>query len=358
MKLQINQKALLEKLELIQGALETKPTIPILQSFLLSATESVLKLTSTNLDITLETTCEADINAQGSIAINGRRLIELTRLAPCGDISLETDGERLIFISGTCKSTLLGSREEHFPSTPKAPESEPVMLPAKVLRSLFNRTIHAATEETSRFCFGALLLEGANGQLRAVGTNGERISVATAKNGFMQKVNLLVPLRPSRLLISLCDRDDEVSIREDANHIFFTFSDCVLTSRKIEGNFPAYEMAIPKMPEFVTQIEPQSFMAAVKRTGIFTDTLTNNIRMEFEPDSLRLASRLQDAGESQDAIELKSGASMQFGIKASYLIDALKLMGESGELCFTNPNKPILLRSEGFMEIIAPARVV
>src|SRR5689334_12507002 len=162
MQFSVGKNALLRELNLLQGIVEKKSTIPILSNVLIeTANDSTISLVATDLDVSLQTECAAETAGSGSIVLQARKLFEIVRNLPDAQINFAREDNDWVKI--TCASSefrIVGQAKEHFPSTPKADKAG-ITIPAAIMHTLISRTVFAITQEESRYALnGSLLLYG------------------------------------------------------------------------------------------------------------------------------------------------------------------------------------------------------
>src|SRR5512146_483034 len=159
MEFTVQRNLLLGELNLVQGVIEKKSTIPILSNILLETTENALGITATDLDVSICCGCEADVREPGTLTVSARRLFDIVRLLPeDSDIRcrlLENDWVQIK--AGKSEYKVVGLPRENFPSIPQAP-SGGIALPATELKGMILRTMFAITQEESRYSLNGALL--------------------------------------------------------------------------------------------------------------------------------------------------------------------------------------------------------
>src|SRR5258706_7876202 len=198
MQFSVSKNALLKELNLLQGIVEKKSTIPILSNVLIeTANDSTISLVATDLDVSLQTECAAESVRPGAIVLQARKLFEIVRNLPDAEINFAKEDNDWVRI--TCASSefrIVGQAKEHFPSTPKA-EKAGVTLPAAVVHRLINRTVFAITQEESRYALNGSLLLFSEGRLQMVATDGHRLALAAADidkvEGDAEQLKVIIP---------------------------------------------------------------------------------------------------------------------------------------------------------------------
>src|SRR3982074_3636830 len=159
MEFSVSKSALLNELNTTQGVVERKTTIPILSNLLVEAKGSHLIVTATDLELSIRTSCEAKVKKEGAGTIPAKKLLELVRLLPEGEIRFKLLENHWVQILADRKTyKMVGMAKDNFPEVPAFPHPL-VKIPAKILSSLIAKTAFAISNEESRYTLnGALLL--------------------------------------------------------------------------------------------------------------------------------------------------------------------------------------------------------
>ena len=251
MKFTVTRNSLLNELNLVQGVIEKKSTIPILSNILLEARGENLDIVATDLDVTIRCGCGASVTTEGTTTISARRLFDIVRLLPEGsdiDFSL-LENDWVEINSGNSEYKVVALPKENFPSIPEAAPAS-AQLSGSLLRSMIQRTMFAITQEESRYSLNGALLALLPGEIRMVATDGHRLAMVS-KSMDMPGVDVEVrALIPRKTLVEIQkligDQDVMLEFGRDENHLFFTVGGKQLVSRIMAGQFPNYELVIPR----------------------------------------------------------------------------------------------------------------
>lgn len=326
MKFTINKKALQKAMSTIGGCIERKSTIPVLQNVLLeSVGENTLRLTSTNLDISIRVDADATITEAGRLCLNGEKMMTLVPALPDGDISFA--GEKNFWANvkaGNSKPRIGGVDPANFPEIP-SDKSTPISFDGDKLRQMIGQALPAVSLEESRFTLAAIKMEIANGKARSVATDGMRLAIAGCDAG---KDDLLDVLIPQKAAIEIMKIDGEtVAIGADTNHIFAESDGLLLIARRTAGQFPNYQMIIPKASELSAVFDVDEMGKAVKRCGMFASL--NTVRCDISADTAKLTAANSESGEIEETVSvIYSGEPISVGFNWPHLADFLNLAGE------------------------------
>jgi DNA polymerase III subunit beta len=189
-KLVTSKNKLLKELNFVQGVVEKKSSIPILSNLLFEAKDGQLTLQGTDLDVSLSTTCEAEIISEGAICIQAKKLFEIVRALPDADISIQQEVPSQVTLScERSKFKILGQTKENFPEIAEYKASL-ASLPSSVFQTFVASTVFAVTNEESRYVLNGAKFELSSKGIRLVATDGHRLSFVEKGGSFSDDVNI------------------------------------------------------------------------------------------------------------------------------------------------------------------------
>lgn len=321
---------LLRELQLVQGIVERKNSIPILSNVLLEAEGESLAVAATDLDVSLRGSCPAQVARPGATTLSAKKLYEVVRSLPDSDVHLrvESDG----WASLECERShfrMAGLPREDFPSLPETTGGSAIELPGNVLRDLIARTSFAITAEDARYYLAGALLVLSRDGVALVATDGHRLAYARRavklKLGESQRV--LVPRKAVVELQQLL-QDAPVTFQLASNHLVFSVGGRVLASKMIEGQFPAYEKVIELKGDKVALLEREALTAAVRRVSLLSAERSRAIRVGLQDGRLELSASSPELGEARENVPTEyQGGAVEIGFNAQYLLDFLSSAG-------------------------------
>jgi DNA polymerase III subunit beta len=333
MKFSVTRNSLLNELNLVQGVIEKKSTIPILSNILIEASGEHIDISATDLDVTIRCGCPAEVTVEGTTTISARRLFDIVRLLPDSsviDLSLlENDWVELK--SGNSKYKIVALPKDNFPSIPEAAAAT-AMIPGSLLRSMIQRTMFAITQEESRYSLNGALLALFPHVIRMVATDGHRLALVSKDieiPGLDTEIRSLIPRKTLIEILKLIgDQDVMIEFGRDENHLFFAVGTKRLVSRILAGQFPNYELVIPRENDKLIGVSAKIFGDGIRRAAIMTDEKLKAIRLSFKAGSLELSASCAEAGESHEEVPIEyEGDSMDIGFNPQYLLDFIGACG-------------------------------
>ncbi len=332
MEFTIKQPALHAELDLLQGVVERKNTVPILGNVLLAADAEGLELMATDLEVSLRGRTEATVKEPGAVSVSARKLFEIVRLLPDSEITLKADAQS--WVSITCDKSrfrIMGLPKEDFPTLPSPGKTTKVRLPGGPLRKMIERVIFAVTPDDSRFALNGALLILASNTMSLVASDGFRLAHVTEplEKGPEEEERILVPRKALGEIgrIAASSGEDVFYCRKD-NHLFFDIGRTHLASRILEGTFPNFEKVIPRGNEKSAEFERGDFTTALSRVSLLANERSRAIKLALKSGKAEVSSRNPEMGEASETIGTEySGEDVEVGFNAKYLLDFLSVVG-------------------------------
>jgi len=91
MELVLRKADLLRELQLLQGIVERKITIPMLANVRIEADGGEIRMVATDLEVGLRSRCDASVARGGVVTIPAKKLFEIVKNLPETDIRIEED---------------------------------------------------------------------------------------------------------------------------------------------------------------------------------------------------------------------------------------------------------------------------
>src|ERR1700726_4181279 len=308
MEFTVSRADLVRELNLSQGVVEKKTTIPILSNVLVEADGDRIHLTATDLELGIRCSCAARVKKSGGGTIPARRLLDYVRLLPDSDVQIKIqENHWASLVCGRSRTRIAGMSRDSFPELPQMP-AVLAEIPIGVLASMIGKTIFSISSEESRFTLNGALLVLRKGGLTMVATDGHRLAMVESSTdipGITGAYRALLPKKAMSELQKLAGDSDPaamVKFSGDDNHLFFQLGDRLLLSRKLTGNFPDFERVLPKdHPNSVT-LDREEFRGTIERVAQFSDERSRAIRVRVAPGEVKVHSSVSETGESEESI--------------------------------------------------------
>ncbi len=323
MEIRLNRVEFLNELSPMQGIVERRTTIPVLSHVLLRATEDRLEIAATDLEVSLTSSCDAEVVEEGAIAIQAKKLVDIIRASAGDEVSLKIEQEGTLGIAaGKSRFKVRGLPAEDFPTLPKLVSDDPVSLPFPTFRAMIGKIFYAISSEESRYQLSGALLKIQDDSLALVATDGHRLALIESEvEGLKAAKGVLVPRKTLQELQRFESMED-LQFRNSENHLSFVVGRRQLICRVLEGAFPDdYERVVTKDNDKVVKVDRKLLADVIRRVGLLTGDRSRVIRLELQPDQLVFSAANPDLGEAEEEVpcEYSGSETVTLGANPDYL---------------------------------------
>jgi DNA polymerase III subunit beta len=360
-KLNVARDELVAKLGLVARAVSTRGTVQVLSGILLSADGGTITLAATDMELSLRTTLDAQVDGDGAVVIPGKPLVELARLLPETDVTIEyrpAEGTVQI-VSGPYNSRLNVFNAEDFPRLPTV-DAQLHSIDRAALLETVDRVARSASRDESRPVLTGILVRFEAGKLVMVATDSYRLSVKETQLGeSAPELEAIIPARALTELSRLAGGDSvELGVHE--NHVVFGTGEAWLTTRRIDGQFPNYRQLLPDTFEVELTL-PKAELADVVRRASVLALRNSPLRLRLAEGELTVSAQTQDVGETRETMPAAySGEEFVIGFNAEFLRDGVdSIVGDDVKMKLINPLRPAILEDAAgdFTYLIMPIRL-
>jgi DNA polymerase III subunit beta len=363
MKFSATKEKLLEGLQQVQNVVSTRTTLPILSNVLLQAKEGAVHLTTTDLDVGVRGSFEANVDKAGATTLPARRLFIIIRELPSSEISVEVDGKNAASIrSGQSFFKILGLPEEEFPPLPKFENAKVVTMRQKDLHDGLRKTAYAISTDETRYVLNGLLFSFKENKLTLVATDGRRLAMLDIELEFPRshEVDIIVPTKAVTELQRLLKDDGEVKISVGSGQIAFDLNNTLLVSKLIEGNYPNYKQVIPSEAKERVTLERETFLNSLRRVSLLASDKSNSIKLSFSKNNIEITANTPEVGEARESLPVAyKGRDFSIAFNPEFLMAPLRNLTED-EVFFDliDEMSPGVLKIQTpFLYVLMPMRV-
>jgi DNA polymerase-3 subunit beta len=335
MELVVRKTDLLRELQLFQGIVERKNTIPILANVLIEANGNEVKFLATDLEVGLRSRCSASVSKSGSLTLPAKKLYEIIKALPETDVRIEEDKNGVKVAADRFDSRMQTLPREDFPTLPEASGSYSAALQRDVLKQMVGKTQFAITGEDTRYFLNGALFILRNDSMSLVSTDGHRLALVTVprdtgkgKGKPDEEVRVILPrktlLELGRLL---AESDGDIQYERGENHLFFDIGGRLLISRMIDGQFPAFERVIPKNNDKRVEFDRDRLTSAVRRVALLSNERSRAVKFQMDKGKVEIASSSPEFGEAKEALIVDyAGTPVTICFNAQYVLDFLNVV--------------------------------
>ncbi len=338
MEVTVAKADLQKELQLCQGVVEKRSTIPILSNVLLRAAGGTLTLAATDLDVTIQTSCSGNVKAEGAVTVEAKRFFDVVRALPDSDVKLTVqENFSLLIESGTARFRLLGLPAEDYPTLPKVSIDGAHTIELDDLKAMVGKVIFAITHEETRFQLNGALLKVLPDRMEMVATDGHRLALVTfpqesSKKKAAEELTILVPRKALHELLRFeSSEEPKVLFGTSENHLFFEAGARRLMARMIDVNFPNYMEVIAKDNDRRVVVDRERLLATIRRISIVANERTRAVRFDFAPGKLTVSSTNPELGDAKETVPVDyTGEAFHVGLNAAYVTDFLSALPTTG----------------------------
>ena len=367
MKVTVLTNNLQRKLSFLNHAVSQKSQLPILLNILFETSDGKLKISTTDLEIGIETILTASIEEEGSATVNARTFTELINSLTDENVTLQTTDSEFEVNTKKTKSVLPTSSREEFPNLYEEKGEKIATLNEENIQNDISSVVFASSIDTTRPALsGVLVRKEADGFL-LVATDGYRLSLKhykTKENSKIDDIPIIVPGRVLKELIAIKEdkKPIDMYISAGSNQIIFEHEETVLIGRLIEAEFPNFEKIIPSDYSVSVEFDREEMQKAVKICSIFARDGANIIKFSFHKDHIVVSSSSSQVGENTVRVEAKlSGEENEIAFNARYLLDLFaNINTETMVFEMTGPLNSGVFKIKddpSFLHLIMPIRV-
>jgi DNA polymerase-3 subunit beta len=367
MELVVRKTELLRELQLFQGIVERKNTIPILANVLIEANGDEVRMLATDLEVALRSHCKAAVGKSGTLTLPAKKLYEIIKALPETDVRISEDKNGVKVAADRFDSRMQTLPREDFPTLPDAGGKTRATLPRAALKEMVAKTQFAITGEDTRYFLNGAKFVLKPDSLTLVATDGHRLAMVEVKHqvGVTEEAGVILPkktlLELGKLLI---EGEGDVTFESGENHLFFDVGGRMLISRMIDGQFPAYERVIPKGNDKSIEFERDRLTNAVKRVALLSNERSRAVKLEINKGKVEVTSSSSEFGEAREELTVEyNGGPLTISFNAQYVLDFLNVVETESVVLSLKDEvsqavmKPVGAQGYDYTYVIMPMRI-
>jgi DNA polymerase-3 subunit beta len=364
MKVVCPKEELVSALSVVSRAVSTRSAVQVLSGILIRGEGDHVELAATDMELSLRLSLEGQVEGASAIVVPGRLLVDLARLLPEGEVTLEHKPEEaaLEVTSGSSVSRLHTYSAEDFPKLPDVGAAQTFAVERGAFLETIAKVSRAASRDESRPVLTGILVRFEAGKLVMAATDSYRLSVKETEltGAEAQELEAIVPARALTELSRIAQVTDEIQIGVQENHVVFGADGVWLTTRRIDGQFPNHKQLIPETFEHEVTLPREEFLDVVRRTSVLAQR-NSPLRLRFAEGEVTVSAQTQDIGEARETLPIGfSGEELEIGFNPEFLRDGIESVEtDDVQLRLISPLRPGLIHSdeEAFSYLIMPIRL-
>jgi DNA polymerase III subunit beta len=347
MKIVCGREELSAKLGVVSRAVSTRASVQILAGVLLRAEAGRLQLAATDMELSLRSSLEAQVDGEGAVVVPGRLLVDLVRLLPAQEVTIEHRAEEgtVHVTSGPSTASLHTYAAEDFPRLPDLDTVGTFTVERDALLDTVSRVSRSASRDESRPVLTGILVRFEDGKLVMAATDSYRLSVKeTQLESQLPDLEAIVPARALAELGRIAQGTETLELGVHENQVVVAAGDVWLTSRRIDGQFPNYKQLLPESFEHEVVLPRAEILDVVRRVGVVVQR-TSPIQLRFKEGELTVYARTQDVGEAKESLPVQfTGDPLEIGFNAEFLREGIEsISADELRLKLISPLRPAVI---------------
>ena len=359
MKFALAKQVLLDGLNKVAGVVSNRPSLPILSNVLLEAADGELKLTTTNMELTILAKVPCIVTTPGAATLPAKKLQSIVREMRDGEISIEVRGTTATICCNRAKFRLNGIAADEYPQMPVFKEAREFKVPQAMLNRGIRYTEFAISNDGTRYVLKGIYTCFQDGKLTLVATDGRRLALFENDLEFpeSQQVCIDIPSRAVAEIHRLLGDAGDVMVRITSNQASFDFGDTLLITKLIDGNYPNYRQVIPgRYSERIT-MPAQDLNEIVRRVSLLSAEKTNTVTFRFTPGMMEVQSSAAELGDANEEMPIDyNGRELAITFNADFIQAPLKAVGDNEvSLDLIDSSSPGVMRvADEFLYVLMP----
>ena len=363
MKFKVVRSKFIDGLKSVQNIVAGKGSLQILQNVLLEAKGRELKMTTTDLDISIRTVCECEVVEAGCSTLPVKLLFSAITKVAEGIVEIEIDAkERATISAGNARYKLAGMPESEFPRLPKDEEAYMYTISQAVFGEMLRKVSYAASQDDTRRTLKGVLISFKNEKMTMVATDGRRLALVENELEFPKSAERDLVL-PSKAVVELqrsLGSEGDISLMVQKSQMCFKVGDMTVYSKLMDDAYPNYKQVIPKETAETISVDRQLLLDALDRASVMTMDEAHSTKLIFESGKLTVTSAASDIGEARDVVPIKyAGEKIEIMFNPSYVMDPLKAIDDDEVTVNLNDgHSPAVIKcSIPFLYVLMPLRI-
>lgn len=371
MRVRLDTETFRSSINKVLTVVDKRNSRPILTYALIKAKGNRLEISATDLEVSAKVCVDANVEEEGTFCVNAKNIFDILRELPNGEVQLKiSEGENTLkLFLEDINYTLLVYKNDDFPQTVFNSQSNEITISSEGLLDLIGKTNHAISNDETRLYLNGIYLQERESKLRAVATDGHRLSMIDTDvdvNGIDSLTNgIIIPKKGVAELKRLAESNTNaiIKISLDDSFIYANSNDnYFLSVRLIAREYPKYQAVIPSKTSFKLSANKDLFFDAIRRIKIMSNEKSNGVRVHLTSTEMTITANHPSLGEASEKVAVEyDGKDMEIGFNAKYLIEALSIFNSGDVLMeFNNELSPVIIRSStspNHMGIIMPLKL-
>lgn len=335
-----NTETFSKKLALVSRGVSARSTIQLLGGILVEVRDGVVRLSGTDMELSIQTSSPAEVEEDGRVVIPARIFNDIVRSLPKGQLSLTHDKSEgtVVLAAGSNEYKIRAYAAEDYPKLPVFDSEGAFTMSGEILVDTVEKVSRSYSRDETRPVLTGILISFEDSRVRMVTTDSYRLSIketelATTFDGNREAI---IPARAmqevGRIFSGADEEQIEVSLSE--NQALFKIGDVLLGTRLIDGNFPEYKRLLPTTFEREISVPREDLIGTLRRVSLFAQRQTPPVpvSLAFSEGSVEVIVRSQEIGEAHEKLPASSEDDFSISFNPGYLLDGVSAVDSKNVL--------------------------
>lgn len=363
MKFIINQRDLTKHINIAQKGISSRTTLQILDGILIETMKDKIKLTATDLEISIETFANCEILEEGSIVVNSRIFGDIIKKLPDMLINIEVTNNNINIKCENSEFNIIGNPGADYPDLPVVIEQNNFVLPKDLFKNAIRQTVFATTQDETRPSLTGVLLEIENNEISFVSLDGYRLALRKIPTKSDISLKIIIPGRSLNELNKILeDREEDITISAAPGQVIFNIGDTIVYSRLLEGQFFNYKDIMRKDHKTKVTVNKREFQNALERASLLAkEEKANLVRLNVLDENVIIRSNSEIGDVYERLSSSQTGENLNIAFNSRYILEGIKIMdAEELELNFMGSLNPCIINGvddENYTYLVLPVRL-
>ena len=331
MRVVCNIERFSKKLALVSRGVSARSAVQVLGGILLEAEGESIKLSATDMELSIQTLAPAEVEEDGRVVIPARIFNDIVRSLPKGEFSLEHDRSAgtVKLAAGENEYTIRAYAAEDFPQLPQFDEENSFTMLGETLVETVEKVSRSYSRDETRPVLTGILISFEESRVKMVTTDSYRLSIKESElsSTFDGEREAIIPARAMQEVGRIFSGTDEeqIEVALSENQALFRIGDVLLGTRLIDGNFPEYKRLLPTSFEREISVDREELMGTLRRVNLFAQRQTPPVpvSLAFSDGAVEVIVRNGEIGEAHEKLSASSEDDFSISFNPGYLLDGV-----------------------------------
>tara|TARA_B100000315_G_scaffold257145_1_gene305015 strand:+ start:244 stop:1341 length:1098 start_codon:yes stop_codon:yes gene_type:complete len=365
MNITINKEVLLNCLQRVLGPTTTKQNFPVLSGVFIKTLDGLIKITTTDLDITITTQEKVQVNQSGEFLVPMKRFFSIIKELPDGEITIEKTKNNLLINCGKVEFKITTLNSAEYPQVQEPQKVSLIKLNCQTLEEMIRSTSFCVGLDDTNYVLNGILFEIEKDLIKIVSTDGKRLAFIKRKlppnqPEIASKISFILPIKTVNEVYRLIkESNDELLLSVEENRVGLDLRNTLLIARPIEGEFPDYSQYIPTKGKDRLTVNRKDMLTSLKRASLLTAPDFQGVKMELKKQGIVISKNTPQLGEVREELDADyTGSNLEIGFNPTYVIDVLRNLNDTEvSFDFFGVDKPAVLRREDYVYLLLPMKM-